>query len=101
MSPCNGYPDHILYSAKYYKYFIEQYYKSFIAHKKLMYRMKEYLFKYFLLLLQFCLSFLRIVRLWYTVENFDASIECTFLTCLVVMWSVKMVLIPCLNIANG
>ena len=39
--------------------------------------------------------------MWYTVENFDASIECTFLTCLVVMWSVKMVLIPCLNIANG
>jgi hypothetical protein len=39
--------------------------------------------------------------MWYTVENFDSSIECTFLTCLVVMWSVKMVPIPCLNIANG
>jgi len=38
----------------------------------------------------------------HTTENFDASIECTFLTtCLVVMWSVTMVLIPCLNIAYG
>ena len=40
--------------------------------------------------------------MWHTVEKFDASIECTFLTsCLVVMWSVKMVLIPCLNIVYG
>jgi len=39
--------------------------------------------------------------MWYTVENFDASIECTFLTCLVVTWSLKIVLLPCLSIANG
>jgi hypothetical protein len=42
---------HNFYSVKYYKNVMEQYYRSFIAHKKLMYRMKEYLFKYFLLLL--------------------------------------------------
>ena len=49
--------------------------------------------------LNFALSFLRIVTLGCKFENFDASIECTFLkTRLVGIWSMKMMLITDINI---
>ena len=49
--------------------------------------------------LNFALSFLRIVTLGCKFENFDASIECTFLkTRLVGIWSMKMMLITGINI---
>ena len=50
-------------------------------------------FKVFLFILQDCQTWLE------TDENFDASIKCTFLeTRYFGTWSLKIVLIPCINI---
>ena len=58
------------------------------------------LFRYFLkAALHFVLSFLRTLTLGGTVKNFDASTKSTFFkTRWVGIWSMKMMLIPSINI---
>jgi len=58
------------------------------------------LFRYFLkVVLYFVLSFLRTVTLGGNVKNFHASTKSTFLkTRWVGIWSIKMMLIPSINI---
>ena len=55
----------------------------------------------FLSKFKFCLFILKACQtIWYTAENSDASIKCIFLkTRQVGIWSMKMLLIPCINIA--